>query len=58
MPGLINFDFKDFSLIKKEKNLTTLNILLNVIIIPMLLVISGIIFFPHNREIRYTLAML
>jgi ACR3 family arsenite efflux pump ArsB len=58
MPGLIHFDFKDFSLIKKEKKLTALNILLNVIVIPMILIISGIIFFPHNSEIRYALAML
>lgn len=58
MPGLINFDFRDFSLMKKEKWLTSLNVLLNVIIIPMLLIVSWVVFFPNNSEIRYTLAML
>ena len=58
MPWLINFDLKDFSLIKKEKKLSILTTLLNVIAIPILLIVSWIIFFPENKEIWYSLAML
>ncbi len=58
MPGLINFDFKDFSMIKKEKNLSWLTLVLNIFVIPFLLILSWIIFFPHNTEIWYSLAML
>lgn len=58
MPGLLNFDIKDFVLLRQHKKLTIINILLNVFVIPAIFVISGILFFPHTPEIRYALALL
>jgi ACR3 family arsenite efflux pump ArsB len=58
MPGLINFDFKDFLLVKKEKKLTVINSILNILIIPTIFVLVGMLFFPENKGIIYSLAML
>lgn len=58
MPGLIHFSLRDFSLVKKEKTLTVMNGIVNSIIIPAIFVVVWILFFPENKEIWYSLALL
>jgi len=58
MPWLLNFDLKDFKVLWQQKKLTTINVLINVIVIPVLMVVGWFIFFPKNPEIRYSLIML
>jgi len=54
----MNFDIKDFKLLKREKKLTIINSVVNIIIIPVVFILVGILFFPQTKEVIFALAML
>lgn len=58
MPSLLQFTVSDFSCIVQHKKLTWITVLRNVLIVPFLFVLPGILFFADTPAVLYSLLVL